>query len=129
MIKQSFSVVLGQCSPNVRDRLESHPSYSQLQTNLDVIGLLKRIRESLYVVGTSKHPVHTATEAAEAIYGFYQGYHVTNHAILTSSRSMLSAFAILVESWGKTQPLSIRSFMVMLVTQQTQPLLRGELLS
>jgi len=76
---QAFSVVLSQCSKNVRDRIEAHHTYAGIKQDLDVINLLQLIRHSLYTGATTKKHVHACQEALESLFTYYQGYHMSNH--------------------------------------------------
>eukprot|EP00957_Ditylum_brightwellii_P087706 6678882-Ditylum_brightwellii.AAC.1 len=54
---KAFGVVLGQCSRNVRDILDSRKDiFGPIKANLDVIRLLTLIQDSLYTGATTKKP-------------------------------------------------------------------------
>jgi len=67
LMEQSFSIMLGQCSLSIRNRLKSLPSYSGVKTSLDVIELLMLIGVSMYVGSTTQNIIHSGQEALERL--------------------------------------------------------------
>jgi hypothetical protein len=50
-----FVVILGQCLPSVRSKLESDDGYSTLENNDDVVGLLKELRKMAFLTVLNLH--------------------------------------------------------------------------
>jgi len=44
----SYSLIIGQCTPNMRAKVESHEDYEEASTNLDPILLLKMIKSIVF---------------------------------------------------------------------------------
>ena len=86
--EQAYSVILGQCSPAVRDRIEAQHNYTTIQQDLDIIELLKLIRNSLYAGATSKKHEQSAQEALERLVLFKQGHRMTNATYLEKFKEL-----------------------------------------
>eukprot|EP00957_Ditylum_brightwellii_P077618 5898364-Ditylum_brightwellii.AAC.1 len=83
--------MLVQCSRNVRDILDSKKHlFDPIKMNLDVIGLLTLIKDSLYTGAVTKKPELLEQEALSRLFRFKQG-----HTMLDSK--FLEQFLELVE--------------------------------
>ena len=87
--EQAFSVILGQCSPAVRDRIQAQRIYAHVKADLDVIELLRLIRTSLYAGGTSKKTEQSAQEAVERLMMFKQGSRMSNARYLERFKELV----------------------------------------
>ena len=87
--EQAFGVILGQCSPAVRDRLSAHSAYSHIKANLDVIRLLNLIRSSLYTGSTSKRRQHSSQEGMEKLMTFKQTPRMSNARYLERFKELV----------------------------------------
>ena len=45
---EDVSLILGQCSETIRDRIEAHKQWDLVKTSSNALGLLRLIRQSLY---------------------------------------------------------------------------------
>ncbi len=68
----AFSIIIGQCSPNIFDIITASPLYDSIQASLDVIQLLKLIRDSLYTGATTKKADVARFEALQDFMSFQQ---------------------------------------------------------
>ena len=68
--RQAYTVILGQCSQTIHDRLSACALWAGIQANTDLMGLLCLIRESLYAGATMKKPTESLQEAKEGLLGF-----------------------------------------------------------
>ena len=68
----AVSIIIGQCSPNIFDIITASPLYDSIQTSLDVIQLLKLIRDSLYTGATTKKTDVARYDAQRDFYLFQQ---------------------------------------------------------
>ena len=90
---QAFSIVYGQCSPAVRDRLEANPKWNAVLASLDVvIELLKMIQTSLFSGATTRHTMHSLITAHDAFMSFRQTSRMTNSAYLDKFKLLLDVF-------------------------------------
>ena len=78
LVGQVFAIVLGQCSPTVVDRLKSNGTWDAVNSNNDLMGLLRLIRTSMYTGATSKNPLMSLLEAQSKFLGFRQTNRMTN---------------------------------------------------
>ena len=62
-MKKTFVLVLGQCTQAMVDRLESQDEFEAINTDSDVIELLKLIQSCIYEKTSTKHPVQGLIEA------------------------------------------------------------------
>ena len=61
--KKIFALILGQCSPAMKDRLEGSDKYESINNNNDPVELLSLIRDCLYQKNVVKKPVHAIIDA------------------------------------------------------------------
>ena len=87
-----FPLVLGQCSRTIRDRLEASPDWNNINTNSDVLELLKLIQKSMYTKATNRHPTHALYEADNALAKFRQGDDMSNSDFLEKFKSLIDIF-------------------------------------
>jgi hypothetical protein len=90
--KQAYALVLGQCSPAVRSRLEASPQWAATDAASDVIALLKLIRSSLYSGATSRQAMHGLVEAQKRFNNLQQSGRMSNAKYLEVFQSTLAAF-------------------------------------
>eukprot|EP00957_Ditylum_brightwellii_P087705 6678881-Ditylum_brightwellii.AAC.1 len=71
---KAFGVVLGQCSRNIREILDSKKDlFGPIKANLNVIRLLTLIRDLLYTGATTKKHKVSKQEALSRLFCFKQG--------------------------------------------------------
>jgi hypothetical protein len=87
-----FPLVLGQCSRTIRDRLEASPDWNNINTNSDMLELLKLIQKSMYTKATNRHPTHALYEADNALAKFRQGDDMSNSDFLEKFKSLIDIF-------------------------------------
>ncbi|KAG7374846.1 reverse transcriptase RNA-dependent DNA polymerase [Nitzschia inconspicua] len=90
--KQAFSIILGQCSMAVTDRLESCEEWEKIDESSDVLELLKLIRKSLYTRSTSKQPTHSLQEAQDRFMLFRQAGHMNVNTYFETFKSLYEAY-------------------------------------
>jgi len=90
--KQAYALVLGQCSPTVRSRLEASPKWSSTDAASDVIALLKMIRSSLYSGATSRQAMHGMLEAQKRFVTIQQTSRMSNAKYLELFQNTLAAY-------------------------------------
>ena len=66
-MKKVFALVLGQCTQAMVDRLESMSEFEQVNSDSNVIELLRLIRGCIYEKTTTKHPVKALIDAETAL--------------------------------------------------------------
>ena len=87
-----FPIILGQCSCTIRDRLEAHSDWVNINSKSDVMALLKLIQKSMYTKSTNRHPVHALIDAEAALHKFRQGEGMTNSDFLEKFKSLVDIF-------------------------------------
>ncbi|KAG7352856.1 reverse transcriptase RNA-dependent DNA polymerase [Nitzschia inconspicua] len=90
--KQAFSIILGQCSMAVTDRLESSEEWESIDESSDVLQLLKLIRKSLYTRSTSKQHTHSLQEAQDRFMLFRQAGHMNVNTYFETFKSLYEAY-------------------------------------
>ena len=69
-MQRIFPVVLGQCSDEIRDRVEASPSWARVNGDNDVFELLQLIRKAMHQRATSRYETHTYIDAKNALATF-----------------------------------------------------------
>ena len=87
-LKRVFALILGQCSPTIRDRMEASPDWEAIDRDSDTLELLKLIQKSLCNQATTKKELHAQTEAETAFHRFTQGRHMTNSDYLDKFKGL-----------------------------------------
>ncbi|KAG7345083.1 hypothetical protein IV203_032614 [Nitzschia inconspicua] len=90
--KQAFSIILGQCSMAVTDRLESSEEWESIDESSVVLELLKLIRKSLYTRSTSKQHTHSLQEAQDRFMFFCQAGHMNVNTYFETFKSLYEAY-------------------------------------
>jgi hypothetical protein len=75
---QVFTIVMGQCSPTIIDRLKASATWNAINASNDLMGLLRLIRTSMYTGATSKNSLHSLLEAQNKFFSFRQTSRMTN---------------------------------------------------
>ena len=61
--KRIYALVIGQCSPAMKDRLESSHGYDSINKQSDPIKLLELIRDNMYKKVVTRKPIHALVDA------------------------------------------------------------------
>jgi hypothetical protein len=83
-----FSVILGQCTPAMVDQLETSNSWDEVNTNSDVMALLRLIRSHSHTSAPKKEPSHHLTDLFQQFYGFHQD-RLTNSELFNGFKEKL----------------------------------------
>ena len=87
--QKAYAIVLGQCSPAVRDMIEAHHDWRQVNDTSDVIGLLKLIQQAVVTKNTSKYEVHALVDAFHSFYSFRQGPSMSHSEYLDKFKDLV----------------------------------------
>lgn len=87
-----YSLVLGQCAPTIRDRIEASADWESINNSSDAIKLLVLIRQSLYQRATRRKPTHALIEAEIALMRFHQHERMTNSEYLELLRELVEVY-------------------------------------
>jgi len=79
-IKTAYSLIWGQCSDLMRQRLEANESFNQISTKGDAIELLRMIKNTTYDYQSQKSLAHAIHDAKKRLYAFYQPRHMSTQA-------------------------------------------------
>lgn len=74
-----YALTLGQCSQALRNRMEAHQNWNNVDTTSSVVGLLTIIQICMTLRQTRKHEVHSLLEAEANVLAHKQGKNVSNH--------------------------------------------------
>ena len=99
--KTLFSLVWGQCSDAMQQKLESHDEFAALSIDSDGIGLLQLIKNTAYNFQAQKYRVESINEALKQIITHRQESHVSAHDYY---ESFLNKIEVYVFSGGSTEP-------------------------
>ena len=70
--KRIYALILGQCSPAMKDRMEATPGYASINKDSDPIELLKLIRDNMYKKIVTRKPVHALIDADNDLFSIRQ---------------------------------------------------------
>jgi hypothetical protein len=54
-----FVIILGQCTHNVKSKLENESGYATLEMDDDIVGLLRQLKQMAFASGGVQHPFWT----------------------------------------------------------------------
>ena len=87
-----FPLILGQCSRTIRDRLEASATWTTINTDSNVLELLKLIQTSMYTKSTNRDPTHAIYEAEAALMKFRQSDDMSNSDFLEKFKSLIDIY-------------------------------------
>ena len=70
---------MGQCSQALRNRLEAHAEWDNINTQTEVIGLLRIIQGCMTQKQTRKNEVHSLVEAEALVFSYKQGRNTSDN--------------------------------------------------
>jgi hypothetical protein len=96
-----FVIILGQCTHNVKSKLENELGHATLEMNDDVVGLLRQLKQLAFASGGVQHPFWTLQIVMRHLLAIIQGPRepVTNYY-----RQFVSTTKGIEEHWGKFYP-------------------------
>jgi hypothetical protein len=96
-----FVIILGQCTHNVKRKLENELGYATLEMNDDVVGLLRQLKQMAFASGVVQHQFWTLQIVMRPLQAINQGPRdpVTNYY-----RQFVSTTKVIEEQWGKFYP-------------------------
>jgi len=87
-LKQAFNITLGQCSELLRQNLEAEVTYDSIESDADVIELLKLIQAQIYNYQSHKYPPEAVHEAIQKFYTLSQE-NMDNQTYINEFRSQI----------------------------------------
>jgi hypothetical protein len=96
-MKTIYSLVWGQCTEIMRQRLEALPSFNTMSTKGDSIGLLKAIKSLVYNFQSQKYLPHSLHLAAQQFYNCKQSKRMTTQSYIEEFQSRVD---VIKESGG-----------------------------
>ena len=102
-MEKVYALILEQCSPTIRDRIEAAATWTTINSTSDAIGLLELIRQSLYQRATRRKASHALVEAETALMKFRQTEKMTNSDYLEKVRELADMFEYLGGELGPSQ--------------------------
>jgi hypothetical protein len=94
-IENLFSVVLGQCTPTMKAKLEGRADFDAMKTSFDVVVLFKAIRETTYKFEAHRNPYLSMFNTKSQMSNLRQAEHVSNAEYLETFRNMVSTLEVL----------------------------------
>jgi hypothetical protein len=96
-----FVIILGQCTHNVKSKLENELGYATLEMNYYVVGLLRQLKQMAFASGGVQHPFWTLQIVMRRLLAINQGQResVTNY-----NRRFVFTTEVIEEQWGKFYP-------------------------
>ena len=73
-----YSIIMGQCTSTMEERISSHDNYKNVKTDQDGLGLLKIIKSNLFGMQENIFPAEVACKAAEKFYTKKEGENENN---------------------------------------------------
>ena len=102
--EQVFVIILGQCSPAMKNKVEADPEYVELERNDDVVGLLKMLKAFAFSTGGVQHPFWTLQAVLKRFAATNQG---TNESVANYYRRFVSVTEVLEAQWVKFYPMEL----------------------
>jgi hypothetical protein len=96
-MKTIYSLVWGQCTEIMRQRLEALPNFNTMSTKGDSVGLLKAIKSLVYNFRSQKYLPHSLHLAAQQFYNCKQSKRMTTQAYIEEFQSRVD---VIKESGG-----------------------------
>mmetsp|Transcript_26895 Transcript_26895/g.38143 ORF Transcript_26895/g.38143 Transcript_26895/m.38143 type:complete len:435 (+) Transcript_26895:354-1658(+) len=93
VINAAYSIVRKQCSEALWNRVESHKRYAIVQANMDVIELLKLIRNALYTGATTRNSCVSTQDALIKLFTFKQSKPMQNADYLKKFKELTELVA------------------------------------
>ena len=96
-----FVIILGQCTHNVKSKLENELGYATLEMNDDVVGLLRQLKQMAFASGGVQHPFWTLQIVMRRLLAINQG---PRESVTNYYRRFVSTTEVIEEQWGKFYP-------------------------
>ena len=91
-MQKIYALVLGQCSPTIRDRIEASDEWDSVNNASNPIALLRIIRQSLYHRATRRKDTHALLEAELTLHKFRQTERMSNSDYLEKLRELVEVY-------------------------------------
>ena len=91
-MQKIYALILGQCSPTIRDRIEASDDWEYVNDASNPIALLRLIRQSLYHRATRRKDTHALLEAELALHKFRQTEQMSNSDYLEKLRELVEVY-------------------------------------
>ena len=91
-MQKIYALILGQCSPTIRDRIEASDEWGSINNASNPIALLRTIRQSLYHRTTRRKDTHALLEAELALHKFRQTERMSNSDYLEKLRELVEVY-------------------------------------
>ena len=91
-MQKVYALILGQCSPTIRDRIEASDEWESINNASNPIALLRTIRQSLYHRATRRKDTHALFEAELALHKFRQTEQMSNSDYLEKLRELVEVY-------------------------------------
>jgi hypothetical protein len=97
-------VILGQCTPTTRSKLESNSNFSTLENNDDVVGLLEELKKMAFMTGGEKDPFWMLQEVLKCFMAINQG---PMESVDNYSKRFEAIVKVVEAQWGDFVPLKL----------------------
>eukprot|EP00978_Attheya_sp_CCMP212_P011483 scaffold28330_cov35-Attheya_sp.AAC.1 len=101
-MRKLFSIVLGQCTDVMRQKLEAYSGYSLLSASNDGLGLLKIIKALVFDFQSQKYIFHALHVAIRRAFLLVQGKHMTTQAYMEMFQNVIDVVDHTGGSFGVT---------------------------
>jgi len=88
-IKTLYSLVWGQCTDIMRQKIEALHDFEEMSTNGDGLALLKAIKNTAFNFQSQKYLPHSLYESTRRFYMTVQGKYMTTQAYLEQIQNMI----------------------------------------
>ena len=88
-VQQTFSIVLGQCTQAMKDRLNALPGFEQIERKSDAISLLREIKTISFDYESEKYPQLALIESLKRFYSMTQHPNMTNQQYLEKFKNCI----------------------------------------
>jgi hypothetical protein len=100
-----FGIVVRQCHVTLKNKIENHEDYDQMEKEGDVIGLLKLIKEIIYGTENNQYEYWTMQASVCKLLSMSQG---SKESLLNFGKRFVAQLKVTEEVWGKMIPYKMK---------------------
>jgi Zinc knuckle len=100
-----FRIIMGQCSPTMKNKIENLPDYEELEDDDDVVKLLTKMRELVYSTENVQYEYWTMQASMRSLMIMRQG---EKESLGSFSKRFLAQLEVTESVWGTLSPMKLK---------------------
>ena len=92
--KAAFAIIIGQCSDVIKDKMKTYTQWDSIQTDMDIIELLRLIRTTMYSGTAHNKSTLTYIDAEQGLVNYKQTKNVSNSRYLEIFRNRVEVYTL-----------------------------------